>query len=433
MVQILNARPSFGSKFTQAFNPSFQRGMERFLDESREEDKEKRKLARQQEDLASENTALKRLGVDVEGVINPKIREAFVDQKGKQSKNEADINADAERTQVIGKYFGNEAAEVYPHLTEGGKTKLFESLLDGKMRGIETSQILGKFIKENPQDIAALSQPEQPTESGEMVPGQPRPKLTPKEQAQADQKQLEFNRESQSKRSGKILEEADDMRKNLPIQQANIDLIKSGITEGNVGGIDQDFVAEILHFEPLRTAKGTQLKTAGKDLFIKTIQGTGNRPNQWIEQQIGSALTQIGKTPEANLTIAEIAQFQHDLNKKRIETIDNLEDKYQKELGYVPGKIGREADQEVQKYAKTRQEELAFDLRKIYERELGPDKLKDIKKVPNGTPLTREMAKIIYDKTDPKKSVDERKKDAEAKAKKIGFTIPSKEIYSRGS
>lgn len=435
MVQILDSKKSGLSRFLQHAEPGIDAFAEHLLSN--------KKQKQQDQQRALEDTALERIGVDVKGITNPKIREKLLDQNIKNKQASADISGDSERAQVIGKYFGPQAAEVYPHLTEGGKTKFFEVLLEGKQRNIPITEILTQFVQQNPEDVIIPDEFKQ--QGAEVSPegqqnqpaGQQRnnvqskPRLTPKEQVAADQKQIEFNKTFQSKRSSKILEEVDDMRKNLPLQQANIDLIKSAVLEGNIGGLDQDYVAEILHFEPLRTVKGTQLKSAGKDLFIKTLQGTGARPNQWIEQQIGSALTQIGKSAEANLTIAEIAQFQKDLNNKKVEAVDQLEDKYQEELGYVPGKIGREADKEVQKYAEKRQEELAYDLRKLYETELGEEKLKNVTKVPVGTPLTREMARILYDKTDSKKSIEERKKEAEAKAKKIGFTIPGKEIYSR--
>jgi hypothetical protein len=335
----------------------------------------------------------------------------------KVGKSESDIARDKERAEIIGKYFGPEAAEIYPQLTEGGKTKLTQNLLEDKARGVDTSQTLRSYAEKNPQEfqsqapkVAGIER--RPEEVG----------LLPKEIIKARQEEQKFKREHETKRSDKILEEAYDISKNIPIQQANIDLIKNAINE--VGGFDQDFLAEVFHFEPLRTAKGTQLKSAGKDLFIKSIQGAGTRPNQWIEQQIGSALTQIGKTPEANGTVAEMAQFQLDLNKKKVEIINQLEDKYNQELGYVPGRIGREAEELLRPYAQYRQDKLAYDLRRLYEKEQSLSKVSKIEKVSQGTPLTVEMARELLKRTNGNKF------EAENLAKKIGYTIPSAEIYS---
>lgn len=338
----------------------------------------------------------------------------------KTAKNEFEIQKDKETQDKFEKYFGPAAAELYPYLTEGGKSKLFEALLDGKLRGLNTDQILTKYIKENPQDIKS---PEQ-EQKNQLLRRPGEENLIPKEIAEKRERQEKFKIEHETKRSDKILEDAYEASKSFPLRRANIDLIKNAIHD--VGGIDQDFIAEVFHFEPLRTAKGAQLKSAGKDLFIKTIQGTGNRPNQWIEQQIGSALTEIGKTSAANATIAEIAKFQLDLDEKKVQFINELEEKYENELGYIPGKIGREADEKLKSYAAKRQDQLAYDLREIYEKEQGVEKLSKLNKVPRGTPLTRAMAKQL------KKRKNGNVEAAENLAKKIGYVIPERDVYMKG-
>jgi hypothetical protein len=240
----------------------------------------------------------------------------------------------------------------------------------------------------------------------------------------AAQKSFESKRDFEYKEAAPLLKEAYELGKNLPLEQANIDLIRSSVKEGNIGGLDQDYLAEIFNFEPLRTAKGTQLKSAGKDLFVKAIQGAGNRPNQWIEQQIGSAMTQIGKTPAANLTIAEMAQFQKDLKQKRADLINSLSEKDEKELGYVRGNHNRrEIDKQMKEYAAERQKKLAYDLRVIYEQELGMKDLQKLKKVPPGTPLTPKMASIFLEmnKGDEGKALH--------MAKKFGFEVMPDEFY----
>ncbi len=379
-----------------------------------------------------ESQALETAGFDVPGAVrNPKIREALLEQQIGNRKGVANVEQDQQRTEAINKYFGPEAAEIYPHLTEGGKTKLFESLLEGKMRGFDTNQVLGNYIQENidefqPQSDQPRAQQQTRQQGKPNLSRQPAEVgLLPKEIVKSRQEETKFKREHETKRSEKILEEAYDSSKNFDIQQSNIDMIKNAVED--VSGFDQDYIAELFHYEPFRTAKGTQLKSAGKDLFIKTIQGTGNRPNQWIEQQIGSALTQVGKTREANLTVAEMAQFQLDLSKEKVRIINELEDKYEQELGYIPGKIGREAEEILKPYAAQRQDELAYDLRKVYEREQGPKKLSEVKKVPKGTPLTIEMAQILL-----QKSGDDEEKAARL-AKEMGFTIPPESIYQRAS
>lgn len=102
----------------------------------------------------TESEALSKAGYKVpENVIDPRLRERLLEGQIKNKASAADIAKDAQTADVFGKYFGKEAKEVYPHLTEGGKTKFFEQLLTDRIRGINTGETLRKFIAENPQDI----------------------------------------------------------------------------------------------------------------------------------------------------------------------------------------------------------------------------------------------------------------------------------------
>lgn len=49
MVQVLNARPTFGSRFSETFQPAFQQGLSRFLENEADIAKEQRKLEAQQQ------------------------------------------------------------------------------------------------------------------------------------------------------------------------------------------------------------------------------------------------------------------------------------------------------------------------------------------------------------------------------------------------
>lgn len=144
MVQFISSQPSGISRFLQKADPGISSLTDRLLERKR---------------LGKEDAALKEMDIDTKGITTPKLREAFLEQNIKQKNALSDVKADQERTQVIGKYFGDQAAEVYPHLTEGGKTKFFEALLEGKMRGDDTNKILGNFIMENPDDITPQIQP----------------------------------------------------------------------------------------------------------------------------------------------------------------------------------------------------------------------------------------------------------------------------------
>lgn len=105
--------------------------------------------------LERENEALSEAGYQIpKEVRNQKIREALLENQVKSKSSAVNQLASQESAEAIGKAFGPEAQAIYPHLTEGGKTKLTQTLLEGKMRGIDTRQLLGSFIENNPQDIS---------------------------------------------------------------------------------------------------------------------------------------------------------------------------------------------------------------------------------------------------------------------------------------
>lgn len=216
-------------------------------------------------------------------------------------------------------------------------------------------------------------------------------------------------------RSSKFLDEVYKESESIPVEQADLNRIKAATHI--VSGLDQDYLADLFNFEPLRTQSGAVLKSAGKDLFIKSIQGTGARPNQWIEQQIGSALTQLGKSEAANQSIAEMYQFRLDVKNEKIRIAKELEEKYMRELGYVPSKIARETQEILAPFAQKREDKLAYDLRVLYEKEQGNENLGFLKKVPPGTPLTPRMASVLLKKTNN----DE--KAAINLAKSMGFEL----------
>lgn len=416
MVQIIDGPKSFGSSFVSALAEKLPDALGQLI--------ESRRAAG---DMEKENEALEKLGVNATGIKNPKLREKLLEGHVTGKKKEADELKLNQGGKIIGKFFNSpEVEEVWPHLTEGGRTEATKRLLDDRSRGMDTRQSLGQFLQENPDSInlegLQQNQMGQNAQFGNTV-NETKVGRTPKERVKEDQETLKFKREHESKLSDKLAEEAYETQKSFPGEQADIDLIKSATDY--TSGFDRDYLADITGFEPLRTAKGTQLKSAGKNLFLKTIQQAGTRPNQWIEQQIGSAMTQLGKTKASNDTIAEMMQFQLDVKKKRAELIDEISEKYEKQLGYVPFRAtNKEVTEKMKEYATLRQDQMAYDLRKIYEEEQGIPKLIN-QKVKKDTPLTREMAKELL-----KKANGDADK-AEKMAKRRGYTIPREEIFNR--
>ena len=73
MVQILPARPTFLSRFSEEVAPALQKSLERFLGEQKQEKR-----------LGEEDTALGRLGLDTKGIRDPRLRALLVEGKVKE-------------------------------------------------------------------------------------------------------------------------------------------------------------------------------------------------------------------------------------------------------------------------------------------------------------------------------------------------------------
>lgn len=246
----------------------------------------------------------------------------------------------------------------------------------------------------------------------------------------ADRKAFREDRDFAYKRAGKFLENIDESRKTVGDQGEALNLMENAIREGNTDFWSADNFANFLgrYGEGLRTAKGAQLLNAQKEFLVSDIGRVGNRPNMWIEQQISGALTKIGRSDEANLTVVEALRARNERDKKRIEVTDALEQQYMKPpseggLGYVPGNIASLVDEAMKPYNEAAGKKLAYKLRQIQEREnRGNFREMSKKKVTPGTPLTLEMASMFVEKyKTPEK--------ARENAKKLGYYIPEPEEY----
>jgi hypothetical protein len=246
------------------------------------------------------------------------------------------------------------------------------------------------------------------------------------ERAKSTIKERIAEREFQSKRSEKYLEDIDTRRETLRAKENAIVSLSDAI-ENMPGGFSTDYLAEVTGYEPFRTAKGAQFKTATKEFLLGNLNRAGARPNMWIEQQIDTMAAKIGRSKEANETFVAATKADLNVERKKIEIASDLEEKYQKELGYVPKNIARQVEDQLKPYAEYEQAKLAYKLRQIHEKEIGKD-LQKLSRVPKGTPLTLEKAKVIYQKS-PGKSEAQKEANAEKIALSLGYTIPPKEIY----
>lgn len=180
-----------------------------------------------------------------------------------------------------------------------------------------------------------------------------------------EQQQFRFTAEQAGKRSRKVLERTDELAENLEKQRADISLMESAITEGNLGFFSQDNLADITGVEGLRTAEGAQFRSSAKNFFVEELSKVKGRPNQFIEGQILKGLAQIGRSEEANLTVLEAQKFRHDLDRMRVETTQSLSDQFERQLGYVPGNLSGIVRETLKPMYTEREKQLEQNLRQI--------------------------------------------------------------------
>lgn len=297
-----------------------------------------------------------------------------------------------------------------------------DQLIESDVSEVVTPE--NKLGKTKPQGFQALSDEELIALRGvkgvsEQVKGEQERRKVERELDQRNEdlkrKTFESDRAFHSKRADPILERNEKFKETLPLLESNLRAIQDSAPELTT----MDYIADRLNFEPFRSAKGSQLKAATKDYLIKTIQSIGGRPNQWIEQQIESALTKAGKSPEANLTVAEMLQYNLDVEKKKSQLIDQFAEEDMQSHGFVKSDILSRANAALPDYVKEREAKMAYNLREIYEME-DPTRIEDMNKVREGTPLTFQKAKFLDEKFGEK---------AEQVAKHLGYTIPPAEYY----
>ena len=231
-----------------------------------------------------------------------------------------------------------------------------------------------------------------------------------------------------TKGSAKAVENAQALRESVPRKEIALNLAKDAVQSGEVGSFSLNNLAERFNLPELKTAKGSQLITAGKENLIGNLTAiSAKAQNQWIEQRFNSMFPQIGQSEEANETIGTMLEANIEIDRAYLNAFNELEKKDIETYGYIRNDIDRRAHE----IAESKQEEIlnksSYRLREIYEREKGPTGLQKNtnQKVPKGTPLTLQNAKVMSLKFD--RDFDR----AIEHAKKMGYRIPSNEEFER--
>lgn len=388
MVQIIDSPKTFGESFSKGLAESLPDAFTRLIERKRQESQ-----------TESENKALEAHGINLKGIRDPKVREKLVESSLKdQRRNEflKKLGITDVTSNETGENYGPLLND-YPHVMDNQQNQQQEQ--EQQSPRFNDRQILGLSL-ENPQAANILQKQNEANLSQRIA------------KEKSERSKFESNREFESKRSLPILKKNDEARESLPVKENSLIQMKDAIRNGDVDSIFNT-LADFTGIEAFRSPEGAKFKTAGKEFFLSSLNRVGVKPNQWLEQQVSDALPKIGRSPEGNLISTELLQYDFDIEKRRVELVDELSDKFQKELGYVPGNIAKEADKQLKPYVEQRQKKLAYDLRSIQE-EYNPELIENLDKAKPGTPLTETKARYLIQTFGD---------DAEAVAKKLGYDI----------
>jgi len=178
-------------------------------------------------------------------------------------------------------------------------------------------------------------------------------------------KQTESRAKREFERAKPILARADERAEGITQKENALSLMEDAVTEGNLDFFSLDNVANITGIEALRSPKGAQFISSGKEYFLGSLKRAGSRPNQWIEQQIQKMLPTVGRSEEANLTVIAALKSELAIEKKQLDIIDRLSAEDEEKLGYVKGNIGQRTRKELKIFADQEQKDLEARLRTI--------------------------------------------------------------------
>jgi len=242
-----------------------------------------------------------------------------------------------------------------------------------------------------------------------------------------NQKEKEFHTD----RSFKFLDKVNEQEEKLPEREAALASAFSAVDSGQMAPLGGDFWANLTGIKSLGTESGAQLNAAAKANLMGSLNRlSGARPTVFLEKQISDSFAQVGETPGQQKAKLLIAKSILDMDKNHSETANSIASEHRKKYGYPKESLSEETNAAVKKTNQKIMKNLSYDLQRNMEKSIKPDNFNRLIKVPKGTPLTIEKARVILSKS-PGKTEEEKEINAHKIAKKLGYEIPGPETYER--
>jgi hypothetical protein len=231
-------------------------------------------------------------------------------------------------------------------------------------------------------------------------------------------KESRADRDFSYKRAEPQFKKIDKIRGTLPERESALNEIQGALESGALDGWNQNYVASFFGRlgEGFVTPEGAIFQSSIKEYLLNNIGRVGGRPNQWIEQQISSALPNLGKSAEANRAIASMLLAASRRDRAEVGIFDRIVGEYEDAGMPIPLGLDRLVSKELESFERANQKQLALDLAEIKESKLSDEELRKdlLKKVPRGTPITERKARLLDEKYGAK---------SKAVAKKLGYDV----------
>jgi len=382
--------------FAQKLNLGVGRGLDIASDLMRSS--EQKKLMQQ------ENEASKRLGIDLTGIQDPKLRQEAVKYALQGQMKENLLN---KKQEFLGNVFGGNRSESGMNEDQGQSNQ--------QRGGFDPTQISDEQIAQ----ASAID----PNVGRAIAQAKDVALREKREQQKQERGQFESDRKFHSEFAKKAIEEVEGLRSSLPKLEASLDFARSAVESGDVGAFSLANLGERLGIPELQTAKGAQLVTAAKENLLGNMSRVSSRAqNKWFEQRLNSMMAKVGQSEEANLSSQEMLEGEVALNQAYVNEFDRLAEEDMKNFGFERKDIAKRARSATKPMENHIFNRTNYRLKEIEEVEKGLGGLKKQvgKNVVKGTPLTLAMAKLYKDKFGD---------NALSVAQKNGYSIPTLEEF----
>lgn len=382
MVNIIERNPSFGERLARGAHEAGMLGGQLIPQEM---------LAKKERQNLSEV-----LGKDVSQVRNPALQQQLLKDFGQDQRLSQKLGSEQEQIAQNLEQFRN--SPMYNQLSPVQKFALEQELAKSISGGTAKSLINAERETNENQFLEQLFGKGRPTDTitEENIPGagsivdetfnevpnknipqfneeerlflaQKYPKIADQLQKsdKENRRQFEADRTFNWKQAEPFMKSMEDVDDKLLNQDMALDSMERTLQSGKLGLFSLNTLAELTGVDAFLSPEGKEFKSAAKEYFLNDLTRAGARPNQWVEQQIASALPGLGTSVEGNLTVHAGLKAKRDILKKKRDISNDLMKSDMDNFGYVKGDIGKRVNQELKEYAQERMNDLRDQIKAI--------------------------------------------------------------------